>query len=83
VHQYGFILFIHLMGITMLIMIVLKGSSYVLTHTEIKLRVTFFWLTIVIESILCQLHCRRPVCMVDSLNMLWFCPDLKKGPMGN
>jgi hypothetical protein len=67
----------------MLIMIVLKGSPYVLTHTKIKLRVTFFGLTIVIESILCQLHCRRPVCMVDSLNMLWFCPDLKKGPMGN
>jgi len=67
----------------MLIMIILKGSPYVLTHMEIKLTITFFGLTIVIESILCQLHYRRPVCMVDSLNMLLFCPDLIKGPMGN
>jgi hypothetical protein len=68
--HYGFVLFIHLMGITVHIMIVVKGSLYILMHVDIKVRDTYFGLTVVVESRLCQLHGQRPVCMIDSLNVL-------------
>jgi hypothetical protein len=37
----------------------------------------FFWFTVVVDSRLCPLYCRIPVCMIDSSNVLWFCPYLK------
>jgi hypothetical protein len=78
--QYGSVLFIHLMGIIVHIMIFLKGSLYILMHTNINLRATYFGLIVVVESRLCQLHCRRPVYMIDSLNIFGFSLDLKKNP---
>jgi hypothetical protein len=75
--QYRYVLFIHIMGITVQTMIVLKGGLYILIQIEINLEVIFLGLNAVVESRLCQLYCRRLVCMVYSSNVLWFCPNLK------
>jgi hypothetical protein len=76
--QYCYVLFKQLMEIIVHIMVVLKGRLYILMHMEIKLRVTYFGLIVIVESRLCQLHCRRLVFMIDSLNVLWLCLYLKR-----
>jgi hypothetical protein len=75
------ILLIHLMGIIVQTMIVLKGVLYILIHTEINLRVIFLGLTVVVDSRLCQLYCQRLIRMIESSNILWFCLDFKREPV--
>jgi hypothetical protein len=72
--QYRYVLFIHHM--VLWVIPFKRKSVYIDAHGD-QAQGYIFWLTVVVDSRLCQLYCRRLVCMIDSSNVLWFCPDLK------